>query len=147
MTDAHKMIIYNFPCKHTHAIKYISHGRRLEAPSVTNGIEPTVVQSSTIITLWPRPRGLLRELTDEHNDLQKCYIPFNTLFLKGGSTTGWSREEVGKKMVGEYVVEVAVHTVCSAERYTLGYLGDVQLFLRCVFSVQHIRMFHNLIRQ
>jgi len=47
-------IIYNRPCN-IHDIKYISDGNRLEAPTVANGIKPTLVKSSTHkipATIW-----------------------------------------------------------------------------------------------
>jgi len=44
MTNAHNSQLY---LQHTRDIKYISDGSRFEAPAVANGIEPTLVQSST----------------------------------------------------------------------------------------------------
>jgi len=42
-----------------HDVNYISDGSRLEAPTVANGIEPTLVRSSIYIIpaiICPRPR-------------------------------------------------------------------------------------------
>jgi len=46
MTNAQNLQYYYCPYN-IHDIKYISDGSRLEALTVANGIEPTLVQSST----------------------------------------------------------------------------------------------------
>jgi len=57
MTNVHNLqlsIIYEI-----HDIKYISDGRRLEAPTIANEIEPTLLLSHKILaTICPSPRGV-----------------------------------------------------------------------------------------
>jgi len=47
MTNAHNLLIILHISYNIHDIEYISDGSRLEAPTVANGIEPTLFQSNT----------------------------------------------------------------------------------------------------